>query len=123
MDAVCRCSFIIHAVQLCRHRSAKHLSTQSSNALQGVFLMEGMWSRFFPAEQALRSLLQRGAIGEPLQADARFTFAGSKVRADVTAATTEAQSTRECIRVFGQSVHSILTTRWQATRGMLVGTP
>ena len=42
--------------------------------------MEGMWSRFFPAEQALRLLLQRGVIGEPLQADARFTFAGSKVR-------------------------------------------
>ena len=41
--------------------------------------MEGMWSRFFPAEQALRTLLRSGAIGEPLQADARFTFAGSEV--------------------------------------------
>ena len=50
-------------------------------AIQGVFLMEGMWSRFFPAEQGLRSLIQRGAIGEALQADARFTFAASQVRA------------------------------------------
>ena len=42
--------------------------------------MEGMWSRFHPAEQALRALLRSGAIGEPLMADARLTFRAAEVR-------------------------------------------
>ena len=64
--------------------------------MQGVFLMEGMWSRFFPAEQALRTLLRSGAIGEPLQADARFTFAGSEVRACTVACNRRSEENQSC---------------------------
>lgn len=50
-------------------------------AWQGVFCMEGMWQRFFPASQALRALLRAGAIGQPLSVDARKTFLADEVRA------------------------------------------
>src|SRR5690349_18690394 len=38
---------------------------------KNLFLMEGMWSRFFPLMGKLRALVKEGAIGEPrlLQAD------------------------------------------------------
>lgn len=42
--------------------------------------MEAMWSRFHPAEQALRALLRSGAIGEPLLVEARLTFKANEVR-------------------------------------------
>lgn len=41
---------------------------------KGVFCMEGMWQRFFPASQALRTQLRSGVIGKPLSVDARKTF-------------------------------------------------
>lgn len=39
-----------------------------------LFLMEGMWTRFFPAMARLRALLQEGAIGEPRLLQADFGF-------------------------------------------------
>jgi len=42
--------------------------------VQGVFIMEALWGRFCPAQQALRALIRSGAIGEPLQGDARCAF-------------------------------------------------
>ena len=36
--------------------------------------MEALWGRFCPAQQALRALIGSGAIGEPLQGDARCAF-------------------------------------------------
>ena len=37
-----------------------------------VFLMEGMWSRFFPAMKKARELVDNGAIGEPVMVQADF---------------------------------------------------
>lgn len=39
-----------------------------------LFLMEGHWSRFFPAMVKVRELLKSGAIGEPLMMQADFGF-------------------------------------------------
>jgi predicted dehydrogenase len=41
---------------------------------RGIFLMEGMWSRFFPLMGRLRELIQSGAIGEPRMIQADFGF-------------------------------------------------
>lgn len=41
---------------------------------RGVFLMEGMWTRFFPAMDRVRKLLADGAIGEPRMVQADFGF-------------------------------------------------
>jgi predicted dehydrogenase len=40
----------------------------------GRFLMEAMWSRFLPSYRRLRSVLDEGAIGEPLMVEADFGF-------------------------------------------------
>ena len=42
--------------------------------------MEALWGRFCPAQQALRLLIRSGAIGEPLQGDARCAFDADFVR-------------------------------------------
>jgi dihydrodiol dehydrogenase / D-xylose 1-dehydrogenase (NADP) len=42
-----------------------------------VFLMEGMWTRFFPLMGALRQLLHAGRIGEPRMLRADFGFRGA----------------------------------------------
>jgi predicted dehydrogenase len=46
---------------------------QSARA-KDLFLMEAMWSRFFPAMAHVRKLLNDGAIGEPLMLQADFGF-------------------------------------------------
>jgi predicted dehydrogenase len=38
----------------------------------GLFLMEGVWSRFLPSYTASREILQSGRIGEPLMVEADF---------------------------------------------------
>lgn len=40
----------------------------------GRFLMEAMWSRFFPAAQALKGLIDAGALGELRRLTADFSF-------------------------------------------------
>lgn len=39
---------------------------------QGVMLQDGMWTRFFPAVEHARTLIEEGAIGEPLMIHADF---------------------------------------------------
>lgn len=41
---------------------------------RAVFLMEGHWSRFFPAMNRLRGLVRDGAIGEPRLVEVDFGF-------------------------------------------------
>ena len=41
---------------------------------KNIFLMEGMWSRCFPAMAKVRSLIAEGAIGEPRILEADFGF-------------------------------------------------
>lgn len=41
---------------------------------KNLFLMEGHWSRFFPAMVTVREMLKAGAIGEPLMLTADFGF-------------------------------------------------
>lgn len=41
---------------------------------RGLFLMEGMWSRFLPAYRALAGFLADGSIGEPLLVEADFGY-------------------------------------------------
>jgi predicted dehydrogenase len=67
-------------------RSGKHILCEKPIALnakqtrrmidaaakQGVFLMEGMWTRFFPAMVRLRQWLSEGRIGKVLAVEADF---------------------------------------------------
>lgn len=41
---------------------------------KGLFLMEAMWSRFQPAQAAVRRLIAEGVIGEPRTVQASFGF-------------------------------------------------
>lgn len=41
---------------------------------QGVLLMEGMWTRFFPVTQEIRRLVRSGEIGEVRMIQADFSF-------------------------------------------------
>jgi predicted dehydrogenase len=41
---------------------------------RGLFLMEAMWSRFFPAAGRLREIVALGSIGEPRMVQADFGF-------------------------------------------------
>ena len=41
---------------------------------KGLFLMEGMWTRFFPLMERVRYLISSGAIGEPRMLDVDFGF-------------------------------------------------
>ena len=40
----------------------------------GLFLMEGMWTRFFPMMERVRALISEGGIGEPRMLSADFGF-------------------------------------------------
>jgi predicted dehydrogenase len=42
-----------------------------------LFLMEGMWTRFFPLMERVRSLISSGTIGEPRLLDVDFGFRAS----------------------------------------------
>ncbi len=44
---------------------------------RGVFLMEAMWTRYFPLSARMIELLRDGAIGEIRQIDASFCFGGA----------------------------------------------
>ena len=41
---------------------------------KGLFLMEGMWTRFFPTTRAVRKAVQEGAIGEVISMSASLGF-------------------------------------------------
>jgi predicted dehydrogenase len=41
---------------------------------KGLFLMEGMWTRFFPTTRAVRKLVQEGAIGKVISVTASLGF-------------------------------------------------
>ena len=41
---------------------------------RNLFLMEGMWSRFFPSWHVAKEWIQAGKIGEPRMAEASFCF-------------------------------------------------
>jgi predicted dehydrogenase len=41
---------------------------------KGLFLMEGMWTRFFPLIERVRHLISSGAIGEPRMLNVDFGF-------------------------------------------------
>ena len=43
---------------------------------KGLFLMEGMWTRFFPATRAVRKLVKDGAIGKVVSMHASLGFKG-----------------------------------------------
>lgn len=41
-----------------------------------LFLMEGIWSRFFPSYQYVRQRIQEGALGDIVSVDVQFGFSG-----------------------------------------------
>ncbi|MCB1271990.1 MAG: Gfo/Idh/MocA family oxidoreductase [Microthrixaceae bacterium] len=47
---------------------------QAAAAERGLFLMDGLWSRFLPAYRMLDDLIAAGRIGEPLLVEADFGF-------------------------------------------------
>ncbi len=56
-------------------------AAQAAEAIQlarqnGCFLMEGMWTRFLPAIQKAKALLQEGVIGDLLSVKADLSFRG-----------------------------------------------
>lgn len=63
---VCEKPFTLNA------RQARELVTCARE--RGLFLMEAMWTRFFPAMDRVRSLLRAGAIGEVRMVLADFGF-------------------------------------------------
>lgn len=55
-------------------------------AMAGVMMQEGMWSRFFPATEHARALIEAGAIGEVTNLQADFGFSGMGQSAEDMAA-------------------------------------
>jgi len=55
--------------------SAQEVQSLSNYAQeQGLFLMEGLWTRFMPATQKVLDLIQSGSIGEIESLEADFSF-------------------------------------------------
>lgn len=55
--------------------NARHAEACIAKAKEkGVFLMEGMWTRFFPTTRAVRQLVQDGAIGRVISVTASLGF-------------------------------------------------
>ena len=52
--------------------AAEAAEMYASAADRGVMLLDGMWTRFFPAIEHARTLIHDGAIGEPLMVHADF---------------------------------------------------
>lgn len=46
---------------------------------KGLFLMEGMWTRFFPAMSKVRELINEGVIGDVVAVHSDFGFNGDDV--------------------------------------------
>ena len=57
------------------HREASEIITLARE--RNLFLMEAMWTRFLPAVQRAKQLIEEGAIGKPLQVQADFGFAAA----------------------------------------------
>lgn len=64
VHVLCEKAFAINVAQVERMLAAQ----------QGRFLMEGMWTRFFPATRAVDRLLQSGEIGRVRAVQATFGF-------------------------------------------------
>ena len=64
---LCEKPFALNAAQ-----AQRVIDTARAN---GLFLMEAMWTRFFPLFRTLRELVQEGRIGEPRLLHADFGFA------------------------------------------------
>lgn len=56
---------------------AEVLAMQGAARENKCFLMEAMWTAFFPAMRAVRQLIEEGAIGRPLQVHADFSYKSS----------------------------------------------
>ena len=56
-------------IALCEEEAAALVAEASA---KGLFLLEGMWTRFFPAIHKARELLNSGAIGEVIAVSADF---------------------------------------------------
>lgn len=47
---------------------------QEAAHAKGVFVMEGMWSRFLPAVQRAKAVLDSGKLGKPLRAEVELNY-------------------------------------------------
>ena len=67
----------MHAhAQYCVSAASCHQPTRTplACARAGLFLMEGMWTRFFPTTRAVRKAVADGAIGEVISMTASLGF-------------------------------------------------
>lgn len=51
-----------------------HVRSPQLAKRKGLFFMEAVWSRFFPAYEYVRKLLADGAIGDVVQVNANMTI-------------------------------------------------
>lgn len=59
-----RCSPCSTQLPLHAKRRPTAVIANQHDVLQGLFLVEGHWDRFFPATQAVRAAVKRGLIGK-----------------------------------------------------------
>ncbi|MCK7490789.1 MAG: hypothetical protein MZW92_02645 [Comamonadaceae bacterium] len=60
---------VVHAQPPSRRRNSS-----TSRRAKGLFVMEAMWTRFLPAIQEVKKLVDDGEIGEIIEIDADFCF-------------------------------------------------